>query len=153
MAKKTKIERKVLKVNPVFEPLFMDNLLQPRYYQVYGGRGSGKSFIASIAAVQLTYSDFGHNIMYLRATMTTIEDSSYADVSKAIKFLGKESDFKTIKNRIINKVTGSIISSILACSAPYRSSLSVSVLRLSVLIMASLLGVVFEECLLVASSL
>ena len=31
--------------------------------------------------------------------------------------------------------------------------LSVSVLRLSVLIMASLLGVVFEECLLVASSL
>ena len=54
--KKIKIERKVLKVNPVFEPLFMDDLFQPRYYNVYGGRGSGKSFIASIAIVQLTYS-------------------------------------------------------------------------------------------------
>ena len=110
MAKKIKKERKVLKVNPIFEPLFRDDLDQPRYYQVYGGRGSGKSFIASIAAVQLTYSTYGHNIMYLRATMTTIEDSSYKDVMDAIKFLGKQSDFKTIKNRIINKVTGAIIS-------------------------------------------
>mgnify|MGYP003625283020 CR=1 FL=1 len=110
MAKKIKRERKVLKVNPIFEPLFRDDLDQPRYYQVYGGRGSGKSFIASIAAVQLTYSTYGHNIMYLRATMTSIEDSSYKDVMDAIKYLGKESEFKTIKNRIVNKVTGAIIS-------------------------------------------
>ena len=38
MAKKIKKERKVLKVNPIFEPLFRDDLDQPRYYQVYGGR-------------------------------------------------------------------------------------------------------------------
>jgi phage terminase large subunit len=109
MAKKKKEERRVLKVNPVFEPLFMDNLLQPRYYNVFGGRGSGKSFIASIATVELTYSKYKHNIMYLRQTMTSIEDSSYKDVVDAIAFLGKEKDFKTIKNRIINKKTGSII--------------------------------------------
>ena len=97
-------------VNPVFEPLFRDDLEQPRYYQVYGGRGSGKSFIASIATVQLTYSKYKHNIMYLRQTMTTIEDSSYKDIMDAIEFLGKQADFKVIKNRIVNKTTGAIIS-------------------------------------------
>ena len=39
MAKRgKKIERKKLIVNPVFEQLFRDDLEQPRYYQVYGGR-------------------------------------------------------------------------------------------------------------------
>ena len=70
MAKRgKKIEPKVLSVNPIFEPLFRDDLEQPRYYNVYGGRGSGKSFVASIASVQLTYSKYKHNIMYLRQTM------------------------------------------------------------------------------------
>lgn len=110
MAKRgKKVEPKVLKVNPIFEPLFRDDLLQPRYYNVFGGRGSGKSFIASIATVQLTYSKYSHNILYLRQTMNSVEDSSYKDIMDAIEFLGKESDFKTIKNRIVNKLTGSII--------------------------------------------
>ena len=109
MAKKTKVERKVLEVNPVFEPLFRDDLDQPRYYHAYGGRGSGKSFIASVSSVQLTYSEYKHNIIYVRATMNSIEDSSFKDIVEAIEFLGKEADFKVIKNRIINKVTGSII--------------------------------------------
>ncbi len=47
--------------------------------------------------------------MYLRATMTTIEDSSYKDIVDAISDLGVEADFKIIKNRIINKITGSVI--------------------------------------------
>ena len=39
MAKRgKKVEPKELIVNPVFEPLFRDDLSQPRYYQVYGGR-------------------------------------------------------------------------------------------------------------------
>ena len=108
MAKRgKKVEPKQLMVNPVFEPLFRDDLDQPRYYQTYGGRGSGKSFIASIATVQLTYSPHGHNILYLRQTMNSVEDSSYKDIMDAIEFLGKEKDFKTIKNRIVNKITGS----------------------------------------------
>lgn len=105
-----KVEPKVLKVNPIFSPLFRDDLDQPRYYNVYGGRGSGKSFIASIATVQLTYSKYRHNILYLRQTMNSMEDSSYKDIMDAIEFLGKEGDFRVVKNRIINKITGSIIS-------------------------------------------
>ena len=105
-----KIEPKVLKVNPIFSPLFRDDLDQPRYYNVYGGRGSGKSFIASIATVQLTYSKHKHNVLYLRQTMNSMEDSSYKDIMDAIEFMGKERDFKVVKNRIINKLTGSIIS-------------------------------------------
>lgn len=34
-----KIVEKELELNPLFEPLFYDNLEDPRYYQVYGGRG------------------------------------------------------------------------------------------------------------------
>lgn len=105
-----KIEPKVLKVNPIFAPLFRDDLDQPRYYNVYGGRGSGKSFIASIATVQLSYSKHKHNILYLRQTMNSMEDSSYKDIMDAIEFMGKEKDFKVVKNRIINKLTGAIIS-------------------------------------------
>ncbi len=105
-----KIEPKVLKVNPIFSPLFRDDLDQPRYYNVYGGRGSGKSFIASIATVQLSYSKHKHNILYLRQTMNSMEDSSYKDIMDAIEFMGKERDFKVVKNRIINKTTGAIIS-------------------------------------------
>ena len=111
MAKKDKkAAAKILKLNPIFSPLFRDDLDQPRYYQTYGGRGSGKSFVASIATVQLTYSKYKHNIMYLRQTMVSIEDSSYKDIMDAIDFLDKGKDFKVIKNRIINKVTGAIIS-------------------------------------------
>ena len=105
-----KVEPKVLKVNPIFSPLFRDDLDQPRYYNVYGGRGSGKSFIASIATVQLSYSKYKHNVLYLRQTMNSMEDSSYKDIMDAIEFLGKEGDFRVVKNRIINKITGSIIS-------------------------------------------
>ena len=105
-----KIEPKVLKVNPIFSPLFRDDLDQPRYYNVYGGRGSGKSFIASIATVQLSYSKHKHNVLYLRQTMNTMEDSSFKDIMDAIEFMGKEKDFRVVKNRIINKLTGSIIS-------------------------------------------
>lgn len=106
---KTQSKPKELVINPVFASLFKDDLNQKRYYQVYGGRGSGKSFVASIAMVQLTYSDYKHNIIYLRQTMTTIEDSSYKDIMDAIEYLGLGADFRVIKNRIINKKTGSII--------------------------------------------
>ena len=98
-----------LKLNPKFQPLFEDNVDDPRYYQVYGGRGSGKSFTVSIAAVYKTYSTYGHKILYLRQTMTTLEDSSIADIRTAINFLGVGSDFRLIKNRIVNIKTGSEI--------------------------------------------
>tara|TARA_R110000796_G_scaffold178022_1_gene294801 strand:+ start:6308 stop:7648 length:1341 start_codon:yes stop_codon:yes gene_type:complete len=96
-------------INPIFEPLFIDTLDQPKYYQVFGGRGSGKSTAAAVAMVELTYSLFNHKILYVRQTMTSIEDSSIEDVRTAIKDLELDSDFKEIKGKIINKVTGNTI--------------------------------------------
>ena len=106
--KKKEIE---LVFNPVFEPLFYDNLDDPfRYIQVYGGRGSGKSFAVAMAMVQRTYSPFKHKILYLRQTMTTSEDSTKADVKNAISILRAEDDFKDVKGVITNIRTGSTIS-------------------------------------------
>lgn len=96
-------------INPIFEPLFVDTVDQPKYYQVYGGRGSGKSTAVAIAMVQLTYSEYDHRILYIRQTMTTIEDSSIEDIRAAIKVLGVGNDFKETKGKIINKVTGNTI--------------------------------------------
>lgn len=100
---------KELIINPTFEPLFYDSLDDPRYYQVYGGRGSGKSFVVSIAVVELTYSKYKHKILYLRQTMSTSEDSTIADVKTAIEILGKSGDFREYKGSLINKITGSTI--------------------------------------------
>lgn len=97
-------------INPIFEPLFDDYVDQPKYYQVYGGRGSGKSTAAAVAMVELTYSEYDHKIMYIRQTMTSIEDSSIEDIRTAIKDLGLQADFKENKGKIINKVTGNTIS-------------------------------------------
>ncbi len=98
-----------LTIFPAFEPLFNDNLDDPRYYQVYGGRGSGKSFTVACAMVDKTYSEYGHKILYLRQTMTTSEDSTIADVRAAINAMGVGHHFKESKGMIINITTGSTI--------------------------------------------
>lgn len=103
-------KKKELVINPIFEPLFEDHLDIPRYYQVYGGRGSGKSFTVAIAAVKKTYSRFKHKILYLRQTMTSSEDSTIADVRLAIEVLGVQADFRERNNTIVNIKTGSTIS-------------------------------------------
>lgn len=102
-------ERKEIVLNPTFEPLFQDNLDDPRYYQVYGGRGSGKSFAVALAAVQKTYSPYKHKILYLRQTMTSSEDSTISDVRAAIALMGAQKDFREIKGVITNIRTGSVI--------------------------------------------
>jgi hypothetical protein len=40
-------DAKGLVINPTFEPLFIDSIDMPRYYQLFGGRGSGKSFVSN----------------------------------------------------------------------------------------------------------
>ena len=97
-------------INPLFEPLFVDHLDQHMYYQVYGGRGSGKSTAVAVSMVELTYSKYDHRILYLRATMTSMEDSSIEDIRTAIKELGLTRDFLEKKGKIINKITGNTIS-------------------------------------------
>ena len=98
-----------LYINPKFEELFRDDMDQKMYYQVYGGRGSAKSTSVAIAMVELTYSEHDHKILYLRQTMTSIEDSSITDIRSAIKMLGAESDFVEKKGRITNRTTGNFI--------------------------------------------
>lgn len=102
-------KKKELKINPVFEPLFIDSLDAPRYYQVYGGRGSGKSYTTAIAMVQLTYSEFKHKILYLRQTMASSEDSTVSDIRTAINDLGVTADFRESKGAIRNIRTGATI--------------------------------------------
>ena len=103
------VEQKEFVINEIFEPLFYDFIGQPKYYNVYGGRGSGKSTAVAVAAVELTYSDFGHNVLYIRQLMSSIEDSSIADIRQAIKDLGYEDDFVEKGGKIFNKTNGSTI--------------------------------------------
>ena len=103
-------ENVALNINPAFEPLFMDELDMPRYYQLYGGRGSGKSFVAAIAMAQLTYSKYQHKILYLRQTMASSDDSVVADIKAAIELMGAQADFRESRGTITNITTGSTIS-------------------------------------------
>lgn len=102
--------KKALVINPIFEPLFSDHIDDPRYYQVYGGRGSGKSFGVSIAIIKKTYSDFKHKILVLRQTMASSEDSTISDIRQAIEILGVGADFKEANGTITNIRTGATIS-------------------------------------------
>lgn len=103
-------EQKGLVINPVFKPIFIDEIDTPRYYQLYGGRGSGKSFVAAIAMVQLTYSKYKHKILYLRQTMASSDDSVVADIKMAMEVLGVEADFREKGTTITNITTGATIS-------------------------------------------
>lgn len=98
-----------LVINPLFEDLFQDNIDDPRYYQVYGGRGSGKSFSVSVAMVQKTYSPFKHKILFLRQTMSSSEDSTIADVKAVIELMKAGRDFRESNGVITNVTTGSTI--------------------------------------------
>lgn len=98
-----------ININPTFQPLFMDEMDMPRYYQLYGGRGSGKSFVAALAMVQLTYSQYQHKILYLRQTMASSDDSVVADVKAAIALMGAEADFREARGTITNITTGATI--------------------------------------------
>ena len=102
-------ENKGLVINPIFQPLFVDEIDTPRYYQLYGGRGSGKSFVAAIAMVQLTFSKYSHKILYLRQTMASSDDSVVADIKAAIVILGVQEHFSESRGTITNKSTGSTI--------------------------------------------
>jgi len=109
MGKTKKVECIELDFNPIFEPLFSDNFDDPRYYQIYGGRGSGKTFAAIAAMVNLSYSPHKHKILFLRQTMTSSEDSTISGVRNMIRAFGSESDFRESKGVITNITTGSTI--------------------------------------------
>lgn len=98
-----------MEISPIFEPLFLDNLDDPRYYQVYGGRGSGKSLGVAVASVTKTYSSYGHKILFLRQTMSSSEDSTISEVETAMKLMSCRDDFVFSRGRFKNKKTGGTI--------------------------------------------
>lgn len=97
-----------MEYSPIFEPLFSDTPEDPRYYQVYGGRGSGKSVAVAGASVIKTYAC--HKVLYLRQVMDSQEDSTIEEVKAAIQDLKVENDFVLRKNKFINIKTGGTIS-------------------------------------------
>lgn len=98
-----------MEIHPKFQALFSDSMEDKRYYQVYGGRGSGKSFAVATCAITKTYSEFGHRVLYLRKTMTSSEDSTIADVRLCIEMMDLEDDFSYANNTFTNKKTGGTI--------------------------------------------
>ena len=97
-----------LTINPLFQPLF-NPTEKRRYRQVYGGRGSGKSFVEGVVAVEKTYRKEHRKILYLRQTMSSSEDSTYADVLLVMELMGVRGDFRERGGNFTNKKTGNQI--------------------------------------------
>lgn len=97
----------MIKINEKFEPLFK----QPknvRYYIVTGGRGSGKSFGASIWANLKTFEN-SSRILYTRYTLNSAHISIIPEFTDKLELLNVHNSFHVTKQEILNKETGSEI--------------------------------------------
>ena len=75
---------------------------------ITGGRGSGKSFNASLFTKRLTY-EIGHTILYTRYTMVSADKSIIPEFQEKIDLEGDEDNFHVTKKSITNKRTESNI--------------------------------------------
>lgn len=92
---------------PNYKPLFKKKP-DKRYYLISGGRGSAKSFHASLFLLNLTYEK-GHIILFTRWTMTSAHISIMPEFTEKIDMLNLEADFDVSQKEITNKKTGSKI--------------------------------------------
>jgi len=60
-----------ININDKYVPLFKD---ESRYFVITGGRGSGKSFGATVFLLNLTY-EAGHKVLFSRYTMISAHTS------------------------------------------------------------------------------
>ena len=88
-----------------FEPL---RTADSRYFVLTGGRGSGKSYSATLLEAINTFSE-GYNCLYTRYTMASAELSIIPEFKEKIELLNSESLFNINKRDITNTVTGSQI--------------------------------------------
>jgi len=79
-----------------------------RYFLITGGRGSAKSFHASVFLVNLTYEP-NEVILFTRWTMVSASISIIPEFIEKIELLGLDNDFEITKTEIINIKTGSKI--------------------------------------------
>ena len=79
-----------------------------RYFVLTGGRGSGKSFAATVFLVLLTY-ERGHKILFTRYTMTSASSSIIPEFIEKLELMDVVEDFRITKDEITNIKTGSSI--------------------------------------------
>jgi phage terminase large subunit len=77
-----------------------------RYFFVYGGRGSGKSYAVAEFLLRLTY-EVGHVILFTRYTMKSAEISIIPEFKSKIIELNAAKDFEVTSDHILNKRSGS----------------------------------------------
>jgi len=90
-------------INDKFEPLFDSDA---RYFIVTGGRGSGKSYSATLCETTNTFKP-GYNCLYTRYTMTAAELSIIPEFKEKISILNSDVYFDIQKKDIINTITDS----------------------------------------------
>ena len=95
----------MLDLNKKYTPLFDSD---SRYYVITGGRGSGKSFSATMFLLMLTY-EVGHVILFTRYTLTSAHISIIPEFLEKIEAIERHEDFHITKDEIINLKTGSKI--------------------------------------------
>jgi PBSX family phage terminase large subunit len=90
-----------------YKPLFV-KAPKKRYSILYGGRGSAKSFHASLFLLNLTYEK-NQVILFTRWTMVSAHISIIPEFIEKIELMGLEADFEIKQTEIINNKTGSVI--------------------------------------------
>lgn len=94
-----------IKINDKYMPLFTN---KSRYFIVTGGRGSSKSFSATVFLLNLTY-ETGHKVLFSRYTMISAHTSIIPEFVEKIDLMGVQNDFRITKDEITNLKTGSSI--------------------------------------------
>lgn len=95
----------MLKVPSKYTPLYTS---KAPVILITGGRGSGKSFNASLFVKRLTYEK-NHVILYSRYTMVSAEDSIIPEFTEKMELEGDREFFNVVKRDIQNKFSGSKI--------------------------------------------
>ena len=96
-----------MKLNSKYRRLF-ENRNDVRYYIITGGRGSGKSFGATLALVQWL-TEIGQKILFTRYTMTSASKSIIPEFMEKIDLLGLTDEYYTANNSVTNINNGSSI--------------------------------------------
>lgn len=94
----------MIKLISKYKPL----LNNTRYKIISGGRGSGKSYSVATYLLMLSFEK-DRTIVYLRYIMKDIEISIYPEFINKIEELNLEHIFNITRNRIENKISGSVI--------------------------------------------
>ena len=90
-------------INDKFQPLYDSDA---RYFIVTGGRGSGKSYGATLIETTNTFKP-GYNCLYTRYTMTAAELSIIPEFKEKISLINCDRYFDVQKKDIVNTITDS----------------------------------------------